>query len=212
MFDTITDDATLHSFERGTASLPDIAGDAVRFRLSKLLRRPLRDEPTSSVARGVFAITVGVAAMIWPDVSLGAMLVVFGAYALVDATLAITTAVANPAYRGRLIAQALVDVTIVIFAIAQRDFTRTAALTLLAVWVVVMGALRVRDAITFGEHGVHVNVVLVALAMLAITAGASAIVAPDDHLQVVIINVWIFTILRGVMLIVAARHQEPAIR
>ena len=80
----------------------------------------------------------------------------------------------------------------------------SAVLTLLAVWVVVMGAMRLHDAISF-DDGVHVNGLLAALALLAIIAGAGAIVAPSENLEVVTINVWIFTILRGVMLIASKR-------
>src|SRR5690348_16476380 len=196
--------STRTSLERGTAPLPDLAGDAVLHRLAALARRPVRNEPTSSVTRGVLAIATGVAAIVWPEISLGAMLVVFGAYAIADAILAITTAVADASCRWRLAAQAGLDVAVVVVALVYRDLTRSAVLTLLAVWVVVMGAMRLRDAISF-DDGVHVNGLLAALALLAIIAGAGAIVAPNENLEVVMINVWIFTILRGVILIVSKR-------
>jgi uncharacterized membrane protein HdeD (DUF308 family) len=204
-FNSINDATTLHRLERGTAPLPDMAGNAVRHRVAALLRRQARVEPASSLTRGVLAIATGVAAMLWPEISLGAMLVVFGAYAIADATLAIATAVAGRTHRWRLLAQAAVDIGVVVAAIVHPDLTRRAALTVLAVWVVVMGALRLRDAFDF-DGGVHVNGLLAVLALLAITAGAGAILAPDDSARVVIINVWIFTILRGVTLI-ASRHQ-----
>jgi uncharacterized membrane protein HdeD (DUF308 family) len=199
------DESMLRSLERGTAALPDMAGQAVRHRLAALARRQLGDESTSSVTRGVLGIATGVAAIVWPDVSLGAMLVVFGAYAVTDAILALATAIAQPGHRWRLLAQAGVDLAVVVIAVVRPDFTRSAVLTLLAVWVVVMGALRLRDAIDF-DHGVHVNVLLAVLALLAIIAGAGAIAAPNDNLETIMINVWIFTILRGVTLIASKRN------
>jgi uncharacterized membrane protein HdeD (DUF308 family) len=81
-------------------------------------------------------------------------------------------------------------------------------LTLLAVWVVIMGALRVRDAMDF-RQGLHVNVPLVVLALLAIVAGVQGMTAPTDNITVVTLNVWIFTIIRGAMLI-AHRHESPS--
>ena len=204
MFKTLTDESTLHTLERGTASLPDIAGNAVRYRVAALVRRQVRDESASSVTRGVLAIVTGVAAIVWPEISLGAMLIVFCVYAMTDAILAIATAVAAGNHRWRLIAQAVVDIAVVVVALVRPDLTRSTVLTLLAVWVVVMGALRLRDAIKF-DGGVRVNALLAVLALLAITAGAGAIVAPDDHINVVMINVWIFTILRGVTLVASKR-------
>jgi uncharacterized membrane protein HdeD (DUF308 family) len=205
MFDTTTDEATVQSVERGTASLPDIAGNAVRQRVAALLHRPVRDESTSSVTRGILAIATGVAALAFPEISLGAMLIVFGVYAIADAALAIVTAFSVAHRRWRLVAQAVVDLAVVAFAVGYGDVTRSTALTLLAVWVVVMGALRLRDAFEF-NGGVHVNVLLAVLAMLAITAGVEAMASPDDHVSIVMINVWIFTILRGVMLLASSKH------
>jgi uncharacterized membrane protein HdeD (DUF308 family) len=204
MSDMPRDESTLSSLERGTASLPDLAGNAVLHRVAALARRHIGDEPASSVTRGVLAIATAVAAIVWPEISLGAMLVVFGAYAIADAILAAATAVADANCRWRLAAQAGVDVAVVIVALVYRGFTRSAVLTLLAVWVVIMGAMRLRDAISF-DDGVHVNGLLAALALLAIIAGAGAIVAPNENLEVVIVNVWIFTILRGVTLIASKR-------
>src|SRR5690348_7377395 len=66
MSTVLTDDATRQSIERGTASLPDIAGDGVRGRLAALFHRQLRDESANAVARGVLAIATAVAAMAWP--------------------------------------------------------------------------------------------------------------------------------------------------
>ena len=204
MFNTLTDESMLHTLERGTASLPDIAGNAVRHRVAALVHRQVRDESASSVTRGVLAIVTGVAAILWPEISLGAMLIVFAAHAVTDAILAIATAVAAGNHPWRLIAQAGVDIAVVVVALVRPDLTRSAVLTLLAVWVVVMGALRLRDAIEF-DGGVRVDALLAVLALLAITAGAGAIVAPDDRINVVMINVWIFTILRGVTLIASRR-------
>ena len=207
MPDTLHDESTLRSLGSGTAALPDLVGDVVRRRLTAFLRRPVRDEAASSLTRGLLAIATGVAAMLWPEISLGALLVVFGAYAVTDAVLAIATAVRDAAHRWRLVAQACVDLTVVGFALARPDVTRHGALTLLAVWVVVMGAFRLRDAIDL-DGGVHVNVVLAVLALLAIVAGAGAILAPDDNLAVITINVWIFTILRGVILVASTRTRR----
>jgi len=204
MPDILRDQSTLSSLQRGTAALPDMAGDALRHRIAALARRHVGSESASSVTRGVLAIATGVTAIVWPEISLGAMLVVFGAYAIADALLAFATAIADAKHRWQLLAQAGVDVAVVVTALVYPDVTRSAVLTLLAVWVVVMGAMRLRDAISSGD-GIHVNGLLAVLALLAIIAGAGAIVAPNNNLEVVMINVWIFTILRGVTLIASKR-------
>ncbi len=49
----------------------------------------------SFALRGVLAILFGLVASIWPDVTLGALVILFGAYALVDGVFAIVGAAMN---------------------------------------------------------------------------------------------------------------------
>src|SRR5690349_24536566 len=206
MVGTISDDVT-EQLERGTASLPDIMGDAVRHRVAAIFRPRVSSERSSSLTRGVLAIATAVAAMLAPEISLVAMLVVFSAYAVADAGLAIVTAMRVPEHRWRLLAQGAIDLAVVGFMTADGDVTRRTALSLLAVWVVVMGVLRFRDAFEVHDGRVHANPLLATLAILAVVAGLEAIVAPVEHIGVVMVNAWIFTILRGVTLIVSAKRE-----
>jgi uncharacterized membrane protein HdeD (DUF308 family) len=199
----------LDTVERGIASLPDLAGEGVRRRLTALVKHSIRSHQTSDTVRGALAIVTGIAAIVFPDLSLTALLVVFAIYAALDAALAIATAVTSRTNRLLLGAQATVDVAVITAVIAYPEATRSVALTLLAVWVVIMGALRVRDAMDF-RQGLHVNVPLVALAVLAIVAGVQGMTAPTDNITVVTLNVWIFTIIRGAMLLAHRHDSEPA--
>lgn len=47
---------------------------------------------TMLVWRGAAAVLFGVVTLIWPDVTLGALVVMFGAYALLDGLVAVATA------------------------------------------------------------------------------------------------------------------------
>jgi uncharacterized membrane protein HdeD (DUF308 family) len=199
-------DATLSALERGTASLPDLASRGIRERLAALFGRRRPGEPPATTVRALLGIVFGVAGIVWPDESLGVLLIVFGIYLALDAALAAATAIVSSTGRWRLVIQALVNIAVLAVAIVHRDFTRDAAIRLLAVWVVVMGAFRLREAIDV-RHASRTKWVLAVLALLAIVGGASAINAPDDYLDSVMINVWIFPILYGVSMLASTRQR-----
>jgi uncharacterized membrane protein HdeD (DUF308 family) len=203
-----TNQSSLDTVERGIASLPHLVGEGVQRRVSALLKRPAPRPHTSDTVRGAIAILTGVAAVAFPRASLTTLITVFGVYAAVDATLAVATAARTHTHRFRLLTQAGVDVGAILAAIAYPDVTNSAALTLLALWIVLMGALRVRDAVDFAG-GIHVNVLVVLLALPAVYAGVNALAAPEDNLAIITLNVWIFTILHGVMLIAHGRRTTP---
>jgi uncharacterized membrane protein HdeD (DUF308 family) len=198
----------LDSLRKGTAALTDIANNTMRRRFARLLGRDSPPDEPATALRGFVAVLVGVAAIAWPDLSTTAMLILFAAYAAVDGVLALAVAIKNPTYRWRLIIQATVDFAAATFAIAGRDLSRTTLLSILAVWVVTMAAFRLRDAVEIDDHRIKVHWLLAALALVAITAGAAGIAAPNDHVVPILINVWIFPIINGVSLI-ARSHRRP---
>jgi uncharacterized membrane protein HdeD (DUF308 family) len=89
------------------------------------------------------------------------------------------------------------------------ELSRMGLVVLLSLWVIAMGAFRLRDAVSF-DGGIRANWVLVFLSMLAIVAGSEGLLAPDDAVLGVLINVWIFPILNGITLITAAARDDPA--
>src|SRR5690349_15342859 len=51
--------------------------------------------------RGLFAILLGIVAFVWPGITLEALIIVFGAYAIVDGVFAIVAAGASASLGGR---------------------------------------------------------------------------------------------------------------
>jgi uncharacterized membrane protein HdeD (DUF308 family) len=75
-----------------------------------------------------------------------------------------------------------------------------ALLYLLAVWVVIMSALRLGAAITFEER-VIVRWVPAVLSLLGILAGARVLIIPGAGMSALSLNLAIFAILSGIALI-----------
>jgi uncharacterized membrane protein HdeD (DUF308 family) len=138
--------------------------------------------------RGVAAIIFGVLAFVLPGVTLAALILLFGSYALVEGVLNILAAV-----RGRgddqpwwaLLFEGLVSVAAGIVTFVLPGLTELALLYMIAAWAIVTGvfeivaAIRLRRRIT-GEAWLAVNGVLSiafgVLTMLIPGAGAVSLV------------------------------------
>jgi uncharacterized membrane protein HdeD (DUF308 family) len=141
----------------------------------------------NATARGVLGVAIGVALIAWPEESLATMAVSFGAYAVADGLLSLL----GIRHAWQRAVEGIVGIATGAFVLLRPDHGRMALLTVLAVWVVVMGTLRLRGALRFADR-VSVRWVPALLALLAIVAGSTALVTPDRGLTGVMINIAVF--------------------
>src|ERR687890_2074659 len=100
--------------------------------------------------RGGIAILFGLAALLRPDIALAALILLFGAYALVDGVFAIVgvfggTRSGTP--RWLLLLEGVVGILAGIIAFVNPGLTAIALLYLVAAWAVVTGLVQVFTAI-----------------------------------------------------------------
>jgi uncharacterized membrane protein HdeD (DUF308 family) len=138
--------------------------------------------------RGCAAIVFGLAALFLPGVTLAALVLMFGAYALIDGFLTIFTAFRGPA-AGRpwwsLAVEGLVSIAAGVAALVIPGAAAIALVYVVGAWALLTGALRIAAAIRLrrvitGEWrlmlGGIASLVFGALLMLAPAVGALAIV------------------------------------
>ena len=193
--------ARLRSFAAGTASLPDVAWATVTGTLARKLGRSVTQRPDGA-GRGLLGVAFGVAVVAWPEASLAAMVVAFAGYALLDGLVSLA-GLLGPRRSWTLAVQGIVGVAAGVFALARPEHSRAALVWVLAVWVVVMSAFRLRAAIDVGT-AVTVRWVPAALALLGVVAGCSVLVAPERGLTSLMVNIAVFPVLHGVALIARA--------
>jgi uncharacterized membrane protein HdeD (DUF308 family) len=102
------------------------------------------------VVRGVMAILLGVFAFVWPQQTIAALVLVFGATALVDGTFAIAASIAGHAftpYWWVLLLQGLLGIGVGAFTLFNPAITAVALLIYIAVWAIGLGVLQVIAAV-----------------------------------------------------------------
>jgi uncharacterized membrane protein HdeD (DUF308 family) len=102
------------------------------------------------VVRGAMAIALGVFAFVWPQQTLTALVLVFGAIALLDGTFAVVSSIAGhslTSYWWVLLLQGLLGIGVGVITLFNPAITAAALLIYIAVWAIGMGVLQVIAAV-----------------------------------------------------------------
>ena len=140
--------------------------------------------PRRLALRGVAAIAFGIATLAWPDVTLWALVVLWGAYALVDGTVALAAAIGDKYldHRGWVAVIGVSGIVAGVMTFVWPGITALALLYVIAFWSLVNGfsliamAISERKQLT-GEWVIALTGILAVLLgiTLMITPGAGAL-------------------------------------
>lgn len=167
------------------------------------------------ILRGVAGVLFGVMTFVWPKLSLAALVLVWGAYALADGVLSI----AGSFKRGRerfpwwLFLTGIVGVAAGVFTFLNPALTGLALLTLIAAFAIVRGIMEIAAAIKL-RHEIDNEWLLVTAGVLSVIFGVLVMVNPGAG--ALAIALWIGAIVAavGILEIVAGirlrKHASSA--
>jgi uncharacterized membrane protein HdeD (DUF308 family) len=163
--------------------------------------------------RGAVAVLFGLLALIWPGITVLALVLLFGAYALVDGVLALYAALANrPEARGRrgwLAVEGVAGVLAAIVAVVWPGITALALLYIIAAWALVTGAFEIAAAIRLRRE-IQGEWLLALSGALSIVFGLLAFIYPSAGALAVVWLIATYAIVFGVVLLVLGfrlRHR-----
>ncbi|MGF1470928.1 MAG: HdeD family acid-resistance protein [Rubrobacteraceae bacterium] len=151
--------------------------------------------------RGLLAAIFGFLALIWPGITILALVVLFGAYALVDGIFAIVAAARGAGSRWWLVLEGVVGVLAGIIAFAWPGITALALLYVIAFWAIITGVLKVIMAI-FLRREIEREWLMIASGGLSVIFGVILAVLPAVGLLSLVWLVGLYAILLGVALMV----------
>lgn len=155
------------------------------------------------VLRGLAGLVFGLLVLFSPAIGLAALIVLFGAYALVDGVFAMVSAIVHRRDErgwGALLLGGAVGVAIGIFTILMPNVTALVLLYLIAAWAVVTGvveiaaAVRLRKVIT-GEWA------LMAAGLLSVVVGVVLSLFPGAGALAVTLWIGAYAFVLGLMLV-----------
>jgi uncharacterized membrane protein HdeD (DUF308 family) len=156
--------------------------------------------------RGIAAIAFGIITFVAPAISLAALVLVFGAYALVDGVLAVFSAIR---WRGEtdhwwvLLLEGLAGIAAGVVTFVSPGLSALALLYLIAAWAIVTGVLEIAAAIRLRKI-ITGEWLLALLGILSIGVGVMLALFPSAGALALIIWIGAYVAASGVLLIALA--------
>jgi uncharacterized membrane protein HdeD (DUF308 family) len=152
--------------------------------------------------RGLFAVLFGICAIVWPGLTVGILVTLFGAYALVNGIFKLIAGVRGGAgvHRLSLILQGAFSIVLGILVWAWPGLTTLALLYWIAVWAIIIGIMEITSAVQLREEIANEWFLGIAGA-LSILFGLICFIHPASGALSVIWLIGIYAILFGVTLI-----------
>jgi uncharacterized membrane protein HdeD (DUF308 family) len=167
------------------------------------------------VLRGVFAVLFGIAAFAWPGLTLGALVLLYGAYALVDGAFAVAAALTGTP-RGvpwwALLLEGLAGIAIGVMTFAWPGITALVLLYLIAAWAVVTGVFEIVAAVRLRKE-VRGEWILALSGVLSILFGIILVANPGAGALAVVWIIGAYAVAFGALMIALGfRLRSLAVR
>ena len=155
---------------------------------------------TMFLFRGLAAIVFGVLTLVWPKISLLALVLMFGIFAVITGITAIVAAVRNrdEHHWGLLLVEGILGVLAGTVALVWPGITALAFLFLLASWAILTGILEVVAPLSFPMSGGR-GLLSVLSGIVSIVFGVLIAAQPAAGLLTVVWVIGIYAIVFGVM-------------
>jgi uncharacterized membrane protein HdeD (DUF308 family) len=156
------------------------------------------------VVRGALAVVFGLAALIWPEITLRVLVLLFGFYAVVDGLLALAAVLVGgrlvSGRRGWLVFQGIVGIAAGVFTFLWPGITALVLLYLIAAWAIVTGLLEVAAAIILRRE-LRGEWLLALGGIVSVAFGIFLAVRPGEGAIAVVWVIGLYAIVFGVALV-----------
>src|SRR6201991_3843501 len=154
--------------------------------------------------RGIAAIAFGLLAFVWPGITLTVLVLLWGAYALVDGAFAIAAGLKSHGENKRwwvLLLEGLLSVAAGIFAFVIPGITALILLILIAAWAIVTGIFEIVAAIQLRKY-IKGEWLLALAGVASVIFGLALLFNPGVGALALVWLIGAYSIVFGVLLIV----------
>jgi uncharacterized membrane protein HdeD (DUF308 family) len=164
------------------------------------------------LVRGVLAVLFGLAALIWPGLTLLVLVFLFGAYALVDGVAALVAAIQERKNNRQwwvLLLEGIAGIAAGVLAFIWPGITVLVLLYVIAAWAIVTGFIEIAAAFS-GRMSAAQEWTLAAAGILSVLLGVILAVLPGVGLLSLVWLIGIYALAFGVLLIIRAFQYRTA--
>lgn len=153
--------------------------------------------------RGAVAILFGLLTLFRPGITLATLIMLFGAYALIDGIFMVVSAIANrhgePRW-GTLLVGGLLGILAGIVTYTWPGLTAVVLLSVIAAWAIVMGIFEVAAAIRLRKQ-LDGEWALILAGLLSVAFGVLLVMRPAVGALAVVLWIGVFALLYGIVLV-----------
>jgi len=154
--------------------------------------------------RGVASILFGIAAFIWPGLTVLALTLLYGAFAMADGILSLGAALTGSGDRsiptGWLVVMGLLGIAAGAVAFLWPGLTAFTLVLMIGAWAVAVGILEIIGAIWL-RHELEDEWLLIAAGILSVLFGAALLLKPGAGALALAWAIGAFAILSGILLV-----------
>jgi uncharacterized membrane protein HdeD (DUF308 family) len=157
----------------------------------------------SPVIRGLIAILLGIITLAWPGITLSALVLLFGAYALIDGIVCIVGAwrAARAHERwGVLVLEGIAGIIAAVVTVAWPGITALALVFIVAAWAIVTGIFEIAAAVRLRRY-IKGEWLLVLGGIASVVFGVLLAVSPLVGALVLAIWLGVYALIFGAMLV-----------
>ncbi len=184
-------------------------------RVPRLMLHALAKNWWLILLRGIAFVLFGILTFIWPGITLLTLVLLYGAFALVDGVFSVAAAITGdqPTPRWWLAIVGLLGIAAGILAFVLPGITAVVLLFLIAGWAIATGILQIAGAIRLRKE-IDNEWLLIATGVLSIIFGLILVVQPGIGLVTLLYVIGIYAVVDGILLIMLSfrlrRHSHPA--
>jgi uncharacterized membrane protein HdeD (DUF308 family) len=153
--------------------------------------------------RGLFAVLFGIAAFVWPGLTLAVLVILWGAYALVDGIFTLVAAFRAAQMKMTwwpLVVEGILGIAAGVVAFAWPAITALALLYLIAAWAILTGIVEIVAAVRL-RHVISGEWLMGLAGLLSIVVGVILIAAPGAGALAVVWTIGAYAFVFGIVLI-----------
>jgi len=156
--------------------------------------------------RGYAAVLFGIAAFMWPGITLWVLAPLFGAYAIINGVFAVIEAFRRDVSRERwrpLLFEGAVSIVVGVMTLAWPGLTAMGLLFLIAFWAIMTGVFEIITAIRL-RHEIRGEWIMALIAILSMAFGLLLLAFPAPGVFSVILLIRAFVFAIGALMIALA--------
>ena len=161
--------------------------------------------------RGVIAVFFGILTFLFPGISLLSLVLLFGAYVLLDGVFAVAAAIGSPSHHWALIVEGIFGIVAGILTVVWPGITGFVLLYMIAWWAILTGILEIVSGFRVRQT-VSNEVLLIIMGILSVVFGVCILLFPAAVALAIAYWIGVYAVVFGIVMIALALRLRHFVR